>query len=290
LISSSFEEKPKEKPDLKLMDRWLLTKYSALVEKATEYMDNYRYDKALQEIEYFLWHVLADHYLEMVKYRIYEQGDDAAKYVLYHVGLGVAKLLAPFLSFITEEVYDSIYKRFQNEESIHIESWPEPVLKDRKAVKTGERVKELIAEIRNWKSDKGIPLNEEIGTIRLVTETEGILECEEDILKTLNASEIQILDEGEVKEEAVDVKPDHSKIGPKYKGKAKEVFQRLEETDPEEMNSSFEEFGNYVFHLSDGTEIRLTEEEVELRKSKVHEGETLDSISLEGMLILLEKE
>ncbi len=289
LIANSFEEKPQEKPPLRLMDKWLLTKYSELVEKATENMDDYRYDKALQETEYFLWHVLADHYLEMVKYRIYEQDDEAAKYVLYHVGLGVAKLLAPFLSFITEEVYDGIYKKSQDEESIHVESWPEPIIMDEKAAETGERVKELIAEVRNWKSDEGIPLNEELGTIRLITEKEDVLECEEDILKTLNASGLEILDKSEVKEEAVEVRPDHSKIGPEYKDKAKEVFKKLEKTDPKDICSSFEEHGNYEFELSDGTEVSLTEEDVDLRKSKVYKGETLDSISLEEMLVLLEK-
>lgn len=289
LISSSFDEKPEEKPSLKLTDKWLLTRYSDLVEKATEYMEDYRYDKALEETEYFLWHVLADHYLEMVKYRIYEQEDKAAEFTLYHVGLGITKLLAPFLSFITEEIYDQVYKEYQGEESIHVESWPESILKDEQAAETGERVKDIIAEIRNWKSDRGIPLNDEIGPIRLVTDEEDILEAEEDILNTLNASEIQLLDEGEVKEKAVQVKPDHSKIGPKYKEKANDVFKELESASPEKVSSSIEKEGHYKMELSDGTEVKLTEEDVEIQKSKVHEGETLDSLALEDAVILLER-
>jgi len=290
LISNSFEDKPEEPRSLKLIDKWLLTKYSELVEAATEYMEDYRYDKALQETEYFLWHVLADHYFEMVKYRIYEEEDRAVKYVLYEVGSGITKLLAPFLSFITEEIYDQIYKEYQEEKSIHVESWPEPILKDEDAADTGERVKEIVAEIRNWKSDQGIPLNDEIGSIRLVTDNEDILECESDILNTLNASDIQVLDEDEIEEEAVDVKPDYSKIGPKYKDRAGEIFERLEETDPKEVRLSFEERGKYDFDLSDGTEVSLTKEELKLERSKVHKGEALDSISLGETLILLEKE
>ncbi len=290
LISNSFEEKPQEPRSLKLMDRWLLTKYSDLVDSATEYMEDYRYDKALQETEYFLWHVLADHYLEMVKYRIYEEEDEAVNYVLYEVGLGITKLLAPFLSFITEEVYNRVYKDYQGEKSIHVESWPEPILKDEDAVETGKRVKDIIAEIRNWKSDRGIPLNDDIGSIRLVTDNEDVLECETDILNTLKASDIQILSQNEIKEEAVDIKPAHSKIGPKYKDMAGEIFERLEEIDPEKVRSSFEDHGTYELDLSDGTEVSLTEEEVEVEMSRVHEGEALDEIPLEETLILLEKE
>ncbi|MEF8835043.1 MAG: valine--tRNA ligase [Candidatus Thermoplasmatota archaeon] len=290
LISNTLEGKPKEKPSLKLIDKWLLTKYSELVKEATRYMDDYRYDKALQETEYFLWHVLADHYLEMVKYRIYEREDKAVEYVLYQVGLGLTKLLAPFLSFITEEVYDQVYKEYQGEESIHVESWPEPILKDEDSAEIGEIVKDIIAEIRNWKSDQGIPLNEEIGSIRLIIDNEDVLECEDDILNTLNASEMQILEEDEINEEAVNIKPDHSKIGPKYKDQADEVFQKLEKSDPEEVRSSFENNGYYKFELSDGNEVTLTEEEVQLKKSKVHGGETLDSLTLKDMVILLEKQ
>ncbi|MEF8831968.1 MAG: valine--tRNA ligase [Candidatus Thermoplasmatota archaeon] len=290
LISNTLEGKPKGKPSLKLIDKWLLTKYSELVKEATRYMDDYRYDKALQETEYFLWHVLADHYLEMVKYRIYEREDKAVEYVLYQVGLGLTKLLAPFLSFITEEVYDQVYKEYQGEESIHVESWPEPILKDEDSAEIGEIVKDIIAEIRNWKSDQGIPLNEEIGSIRLIIDNEDVLECEDDILNTLNASEMQILEEDEINEEAVNIKPDHSKIGPKYKDQADEVFQKLEKSDPEEVRSSFENNGYYKFELSDGNEVTLTEEEVQLKKSKVHGGETLDSLTLKDMVILLEKQ
>jgi len=290
LISNSFEEEPEEESSLELMDRWLLTKYSELVESATGYMEDYRYDKALEETEYFLWHVLADHYLEMVKYRIYEQEDKAAEYTLYQVGLGITKLLAPFLSFITEEVYDQVYKEYQGEESIHVESWPEPISKDEEAAETGERVKDIIAEIRNWKSDQGIPLNDEIGPIRLVTDKEDVVEGEEDILNTLNASDIQLLDEGELKEKAVEVKPDHSKIGPKYKEKANEVFNELGSASPEKVSSSIEKDGHYKLKLSDGTEVKLTEEDVEIRKSKVHEGETLDSLVLEDVVVLLERQ
>ncbi len=289
LISNYFEDEPEEDPPLRLMDNWLLSKYSDLVEKATEYMEDYRYDKALKETEYFLWHVFADHYLEMAKYRIYEEEDKAVKYVLYQVGLGITKLLAPFLSFITEEVYQQVYKEFEEKESIHVESWPEPIFTDKVAEETGEMVKDIIAEIRNWKSDQGIPLNDEIGSIRLITKNEAILECEQDILNTLNASDIQILDEEEIKEEPTEIKPIHAEIGPKYKDKAGEIFQKLEETGPKEIYSSIEEKGHHELELSDGTKISLSENDVELKMAKVHEGETLDTLSLEDVVILLEK-
>ncbi len=294
LISNSFEEKVEKKPELRMMDRWILTKYSELVEKVTEYMENYRYDKALEETEYFLWHVLADHYLEMVKYRIYKEDDREVKYVLYNIGLGINKLLAPFLSFVAEEVYHRIYKQYETEESIHLESWPELILKDDEAAQKGEKIKQIIAEVRNWKSEKGIPLNEEIGPIRIVLDDkvgkEVIEKGREDILETLKASEIKFVEEDEIKEKAIEVKPDHSKIGPKFKDKAKEVFCKLENTEPEKISSNVEEKGAFEFTLNDGTEVKLNHEYLSIKKTKLHEGETLDTFHIEDMVVMMEEQ
>ncbi len=44
---------------------------------------------------------------------------------MYFVSLNVLKIFAPFLPFITEELYLSFYKNFENDKSIHLSAWPE---------------------------------------------------------------------------------------------------------------------------------------------------------------------
>jgi len=59
--------------------------------------DVFDYSPAMKDIEYFLWHELADHYLEMIKGSLYNKENvESIRYTLYTIGLGVVKLFAPF--------------------------------------------------------------------------------------------------------------------------------------------------------------------------------------------------
>ncbi|MFW6083408.1 MAG: valine--tRNA ligase [Thermoplasmatota archaeon] len=286
-IGSSIDEKITEMPELKTVDRWLLSKYSKLVKDATKYMNEYRYDKALKEVEYFLWHVLADHYIEMIKHRIYKKEDEAVKYTLYNVGLGITKMLAPFMCFITEEVYDRYYKEFEGKKSVHVSNWPEEILIDDESEEQGELVKDIIAEIRNWKSEKGIPLNEEIGEIRIISSASGIKENEEDILNTVKAERINFIASDELEEKATEIIPDYSSIGPKFKNKANEIVEKLKKTDPSKVSKALGS-GDYKIVI-DGETYNIGKEDVEIKKSKVHKGEEVESIDFEEGIIFLEK-
>ncbi len=254
-IGNAVEKKP-SKTNLHLVDRWILALYSKVVRKVTEYMENFEYSNAMKEIEHFLWHEFADHYIEMVKHRIYEKKDEAALYTLYLIGLGVAKLLAPFLPFITEEVYHQFYKRFENEESIHISSWPEPVLEDKEAEDMGEVVKEIIAVVREWKSRQGMPLNTSIKKIILYGKVEG----KDVIAGTLKAEEIIEMDG---KPKAIKkAKPRYDKIGPQFREKGKKIIENILK-NAEKIAMEIEEKGYSAMDV-DGEEIRIDGEYVDI--------------------------
>ena len=111
------------------------------MKSVTEYLENYTFDKAMRDVEEFIWHEFADHYVEMVKHR----KDDAVKYTLYNVFLGSLKLLAPFMPHVTEDVYQEHFVKFDGAKSIHLTSWPEPIFTDDDAEKAGEMLKDIIA-------------------------------------------------------------------------------------------------------------------------------------------------
>ncbi|MFW6040439.1 MAG: valine--tRNA ligase [Thermoplasmatota archaeon] len=288
-VRKSIDKKIKNQPELEIIDKWILSKYSNLVQEVTKNLDNYRYDRALQEVENFLWHEVADHYIEMVKYRVYEKGfDESAQYTLYQIGLGLTKLLAPFMSFITEEVYHRSFKDYEDKKSIHISSWPEPLISDERSVQIGNKIKKIIADIRNWKSENGMPLNEKLEDIRLVTDDERIKECKEDIINTVKTKCITFLQKQDIKEKAVEVTPKYSILGPKYKDNAKEIFEKLNNEDPEKISKSLKK-GDFTIKLRDGNEISIKKDEVEIKKSKVYEGEELEKILADDVLVLLSK-
>lgn len=271
--------------ELPSVDRWILTRYSEMVERVTAHMDGYRYDRCLKDVEYFLWHVLADHYLEMIKYRIDEP---EVRYVLYSIGSGINRLLAPFMCFVTEEIYDRYYRHREGHESVHVSPWPEQILKDEEAAAVGEQVKDIIAAIRNWKSENGIPLNEKIGEIRLISDDERILGCKDDMVNTLKADGLTMADRDELKERPHGIKPEFSVIGPRYREKAKEVFCRISELDPGEVSRRLRDEGAFEFSLEDGTSVTLEPEDVKVETTRIYGEREVDTIDLEHTVILLE--
>ncbi len=256
-IGKVVEKKP-EKGEMHLVDRWIMSKYSSMVERVSKHMDVYNFSDAMKEIEYFLWHEFADHYMEMVKHRIYEKKDEGALYTLYTIGLGMTKLFAPFFPFLTEEIYHLFYKNFEGDESIHISSWPSPILKDEEAEAEGEIIKEVVAKIREWKSKHGMPLNAEIARATIYGRVEG-----EDIIRgTLKIRELKFSDEMMSRKKIAI--PLYSKIGPHFRKKSSKIIEEIKRNG-EKVAKELEEHGYYSFKL-DGEDIIIDKEFIKIEE------------------------
>lgn len=107
-------------PVTEAIDRGLLRQTADVVARVTRHLDEYDYAAALRETEAFFWS-FCDHYIELVKRR--RQGEDSAAQsaiAAAQVALSVQlRLLAPFMPFVTEEVWSGWQTG-----SIHRASWP----------------------------------------------------------------------------------------------------------------------------------------------------------------------
>ena len=141
--------------DLKIEDKWILSKITKLMKEVETNIDNYDLGVALDKIYSFIWNEFCDWYIEIVKTRLYDKEDKsryAAQYTLNRVLKSALKLLHPFMPFITEEIYTKLY---DVKESIMIDNYSdysEDFIFEREE-NLIEILKNIITEIRNVRAN-----------------------------------------------------------------------------------------------------------------------------------------
>jgi valyl-tRNA synthetase len=99
------------------------------VARATELFERFDYAGALHAIEEAFWE-FCDDYVELVKIRSYAEGEsgasDSARAALLLSLRTFVRLLAPFLPYVTEEVWSWRFAAEGRERSVHTAHWPDP--------------------------------------------------------------------------------------------------------------------------------------------------------------------
>lgn len=182
-------------PKLEESDRLLLTQLNKLIETSTSALDEYNYSKAKSETDSFFWKTFADNYLEIVKNRVYQGTNEqkaSAQYTLYQSLLTILKLFAPFTPFITEELYQTHFKKNEDKKSIHQESWPEKikVKTTKEDDKIWDKLIETLTKVRQAKSEAKKSVKAEI-ILTLPKEDQSLLsEVLEDLKAVTTSKEI----------------------------------------------------------------------------------------------------
>jgi valyl-tRNA synthetase len=220
----------------------------------------------------------------MVKTR----NDDAVKYTLYNVFLGAIKLLAPFMPHVTEDVYQEHFLKYEGVKSLHITEWPKPIFIDEDAEKAGDVLKDVIAAIRGWKSDKKIALNAELQLVQLIGNDAKVIEsAKADIADTIKANEVQFVEKADLTEDYTAVKPVHAKLGPAFKADAKAIVAELAKMDPKSVADELSK-GSLKVSVN-GNDIDLAAEYVELEKRLMLNGKAVDTLQVGNILIIIEQ-
>ena len=193
--------KPSE-AELMPEDKWVLHNLNKVIREVTENMEKYELGIAVSKIYDFIYDVLCDWYIEMIKPRLYNSDDEisknAALYTLKNVLIDSLKLLHPYMPFITEEIYCTLTEDDSNAEadSIMITSWP-VYSTDRIYEKEAgdiELMKEAVRGIRNLRAEMNVAPSKKI-SVKVVSDKDEVLAAFEEgalFFKSLaNAQELE---------------------------------------------------------------------------------------------------
>jgi valyl-tRNA synthetase len=111
-------------------DRWIVSRLQRVLPAVSHGFDKYDYAIAREHLDQFFWTEFADDYVELVKDRFWNEASyteelrASARSTLWETLRTLLGLYAPFLPFVTEELYQYMYAAHEGASSIHVTAWP----------------------------------------------------------------------------------------------------------------------------------------------------------------------
>ncbi len=256
---------PAERPEL---DRWIISRFNALVKDVTEAMDNYEHMKAVKKITEFVAEDLSNWYIRRARRRFYaEEMTEDKKAVLlttYEMLRGVALLSAPFAPFLSDEMYTKL----TGEESVHLAFFPkaDESLIDTDLEEKMELVRTIVTLGRGEREKEKIKVRQPLSQILVDSRYEDqIADMVQLIMEELNVKAV-VFEKNMDTYMNYSLKPDFRKAGPALGGKVKEFGKALASADAKELIARLGEEEKIVLNLG-GEETEIPSELVEVRVS-----------------------
>ena len=178
------------------VDHALLNKLAQVVDTATTSFEKYDYTRALEVAETFFW-AFTDDYVELVKERTYgNQGEESANSARAALGITthtLLKLFAPFIPFVTEEVWS-----WWQEGSIHLQSWPkssEIITNKSVGIDALNNVTWILSEVRKVKTENKQSMKAEVKTLEIWGKSDVIdqvKDAQKDLIAAGNIKDLKL--------------------------------------------------------------------------------------------------
>ncbi|HLE78415.1 MAG TPA: class I tRNA ligase family protein [bacterium] len=281
------------RPDLALLDRWLLSRTQALVGAVRERLDDYDPQGATRPVEAFV-DALSNWYVRRSRRRFWKSEDDtdkrAAYYTLYHALRTLALVLAPFMPFLGERLYQGLVRPVESDapESVHLCDFPQPDPAvrepDLEALMDGART--LVGLGRAARSHARVKVRQPLPAVLLVTRHRALRdypELLEQIREELNVKAVRFLDDptGYV---TFEVKPRFDVLGPRFGPRVQDVARGVRALDPAAAVRGLQQDGRIAVRVGEA-DVELTAADLEAR---MHEAQGYAADGAMGEFAILE--
>lgn len=187
------------------LDRWIISELNQLIMDVDAGLNNYDPTSAARRMESFVSD-LSNWYVRRSRRRFWKSENDTDKLsaynTLYSCLVTLAKLLAPFMPFLAEGLYQNLVRSAfpSAPESVHLADFPvaDPSRID-KQLSTATQLASKVSSLgRAVRSQAGIkvrqPLTKVVIAIKSQTEREGLEHLKPQVLEELNVKEIAFVD------------------------------------------------------------------------------------------------
>ncbi len=256
-----------ERQQLNIMDRWVLSRLHSLVRTVCNDLDRYRIVEPTRAINQFV-DELSNWYVRRGRERYWGSGmsedKQSAFMTLYTVLETLTRLIAPFVPFMAESIYQNLVRtNDQNAPlSVHLCDYPvcDPTYIDAQLEQDMDAVLNVVVLGRACRNTANIKNRQPVGKI-FVSGISHLDELYIDVIKgELNVKEVEL---GAAAKEYItyQVKPQLKTVGPKYGKLLNGIRAHLTHADGTEIVDVVQSGEAYTFCV-DGTQVSLTAEDV----------------------------
>ena len=255
----TFQVKYEDRDEI---DKWLLSKYNRLVKVVRDDMDKFELTKVVREISDFVIEELSNWYIRRNRRRFWKTDKDDSKFAVYsttyEVLLGISKLIAPIVPFISEELFRSL----TDEESVHLADFPqfdEEKIND-KIENRMDLVRDLVTLGRAAREEAKIKVRQPLSKVIIDGKYKKIISDLSDlIIEELNVKEV-IFEDDLSQFMNFELKPNFREVGKLLGSKVKSFSKYLNSVDAKKL----------LDDLENGTvKIEIDGEEIEINKDYV---------------------
>ncbi len=268
---------------LSIMDKWLLSKLNTLIKTVDDDLGNYKIPEAARALQEFV-DDMSNWYVRRSRERFWAKGMEQDKInaymTLYTALVTVAKVAAPMVPFMTEDIYQNLVRSIDSSapESIHLCDFPEENEEfiDTELEENMDIVLQLVVAGRAARNTANIKNRQPIGNMYAKAEkTLPELYCEI-IEDELNVKHLTFTDDVSTYT-SYTFKPQLRTVGPKYGKLLGGIKKFLSEVDGNTAMAELKETGKLTFEVN-GETVELTEEDL-----------LIDSAQTEGYVAVTDK-
>ena len=252
---------------LPVMDKWLLSKLNSLIKEVDDDLGNYRIPEAARALQDFV-DDMSNWYVRRSRERFWAKGMEQDKInaymTLYTALVTVAKVAAPMIPFMTEEIYQNLVRSVDKDaiESIHLcdfpkveEAWINKELED-----DMEELLKIVVLGRAARNTANIKNRQPIGTMYIKADKEMGQFYTDIIADELNVKEVKFANDVE-SFISYSFKPQLRTVGPKYGKLLNGIRTALAEINGTEAMNELRSTGLLTLDIN-GNKVELSEEDL----------------------------